>query len=78
MIVGTFERLIKDEKAIIDKNSNVLWQFDNAELKIDPNGNVKPSKSNYGKKIDTVISMIMALAGQMKNPVGDMDIFFIR
>lgn len=72
-----FERLIKDEKTIIDKNSNVLWQFDNAELKMDANGNVKPSKSNYGKKIDSVISMIMALAGQMKNPVGDMDIFFI-
>lgn len=73
-----FERLIKDEKAIIDKNSNVLWQFDNAELKMDPNGNVKPSKSNYGKKIDSIISMIMALAGQMKNPIGDMDIFFIK
>ena len=72
------ERLIKDGKLVIDKSSNVLWQFGNVELKIDWNGNIKPSKGNYNKKIDSVIAMIMCVAGNLKNPVGDMDIFFIR
>lgn len=72
------ERLLKDSKLIIDKSSSVLWQFGNVELKIDWNGNIKPSKGSYNKKIDSVIAMIMCVAGQMKNPVGDMDIFFIK
>lgn len=71
------EKLIKDGKVIIDKSSNVLWQYGNVELKIDHNGNQKPSKGSYTKKIDSVIAMIMCVAGQMKNPVGDLDIFFI-
>lgn len=71
------ERLIKDGKLIIDRSSNVLWQFGNVELKIDWNGNIKPSKGSYNKKIDSVIAMIMCVAGQMKNPVGDNEIFFI-
>ena len=70
-----FERLVKEEHAVIDKSSNIVWQFGNVELKMDWNGNVKPNKaasgagggSSYSKKIDSVISMTTALGGYLKS-----------
>lgn len=57
----SMERLIRDGQCVIDKSQCVLWQFGNVELRMDGNGNVKPDKSNYQKKIDSTISMISAL-----------------
>lgn len=59
----SMERLIRDGYAVIDRSENVCWQFGNVELKMDFNGNIKPSKGNNEKKIDSVISMITALGG---------------
>ena len=57
----SLERLIRDGQCVIDKSQCVVWQFGNVELRVDGNGNVKPDKSNYQKKIDSTISMISAL-----------------
>lgn len=62
----TMERLIRDNQCVIDKSQCVLWQFGNVELRIDHNGNCKPDKSNYQKKIDSTISMITAVGGLEK------------
>lgn len=71
-----FERWARDGKLIIDKSSNILWEFGCVSLKVDHNDNVKPSKDGYNKKIDGVIAMVMCTAGWMKNPVdSDFTIF---
>lgn len=73
-----FERLLKEGNLVIDKSSNILWQIGNVELKMDINGNVKPSKEKEKKKIDSVISMITALGGYLQNPVSnDFEIFIL-
>lgn len=74
-----FERWAREGKLIIDKSSNILWQFGCVSLKMDHNGNVKPSKEGYlNKKIDGVIAMIMCTAGWMKTPIAtDFDIFVL-
>lgn len=74
------ERMIKEEgnTVVIDKSANILWQFGNCELKIDYNGNIKPTKANASssRKIDGVIAMLTALGTYLKNPNnGDYDIF---
>lgn len=74
----SMERLIRDGYAVIDRSENVLWQFGNIELKMDHNGNIKPSKGNNEKKIDSVISMITALGGYEKEGISsDFDIFIL-
>lgn len=71
-----FERLAREGSLLIDKSSNVLWQFGNVFLKVDSQGNAKPSKESYSKKIDSVISMTTALGGWMhEGGVSDMEIF---
>lgn len=72
-----FERWARDGKLVIDKSSNILWEFGCVVLKMDHNGNVKPSKESYqSKKIDGIIAMLMCAAGWMKNPVAsDFTIF---
>lgn len=73
-----FERLLKEGGLVIDKSSNILWQIGNVELKMDINGNVKPTKEKEKKKIDSVISMITALGGYLQNPVSnDFEIFIL-
>lgn len=64
-----FERWARDGKLIIDKSSNILWEFGCVSLKVDHNDNVKPSKDSYNKKIDGVVAMVMCTAGWMKNPI---------
>lgn len=72
----SMEQKIRDKQAIIDRSQNVLWQMGNVELKIDHNGNCKPDKSNYQKKIDSVISMITALGGmEEQGAVTDFEIY---
>lgn len=73
-----FERLLKEGGLVIDKSSNILWQIGNVELKMDINGNIKPTKEKEKKKIDSVISMITALGGYLQNPVSnDFEIFIL-
>jgi phage terminase large subunit-like protein len=55
------ERIILSEQAYIDRNNITRFCFDNVELRVDMNGNSKPSKEVSQKKIDGVISMIEAL-----------------
>lgn len=71
-----FERLAREGRLLIDKSANVLWQFGNVFLKVDSQGNIKPSKESYSKKIDSVISMTTGLGGWMaEGGVTDMSIF---
>lgn len=57
-----FEKLIYEGRIIIDNNPINRLCLRNSELKIDPEGNIKPMNSNEKNKIDGVIAMIMALA----------------
>lgn len=73
-----FQRLLLSGKMVIDKSACVLWQAGNVFLKQDFNGNQKPSKESYSKKIDSIISMTTALGGYMMNPVNnDFNIFVL-
>lgn len=60
------ERLMLSDQIIIDNNPITRYCFRCVELKLDWNGNCKPSKSNEKKKIDGVISMLQALAAFME------------
>ena len=58
-----FERLLRQNKAVIDDNEAVRWCIMNATLKEDHHANVMPVKSGTKyEKIDAVVSMIEALA----------------
>lgn len=75
-----FERAVKEDgdNIIIDKSSNILWQFGNVELKTDYLNNIKPAKANASssRKIDGVIAMLTALGGYLENPnIQDYEIF---
>lgn len=59
------EMLIRSGKCIIDKNSAVLWCFNNVRLKVDYNDNCKPDKNTSEQKIDPCISMCMALGAYL-------------
>jgi phage terminase large subunit-like protein len=63
----TFEMLVRQGKVIIDFNPCVRWCFNNVELKIDQNENVKPVKAGnvISKKIDPIISSLEALGGYL-------------
>lgn len=56
------ERLILSGKVFMDSNPIIRYCFRNVSLKQDFNNNVKPVKLSEKRKIDGVISMIMALA----------------
>lgn len=64
--VKEFERLLMSDHVVIDKNPLVRWEFNNVVMKYDFQGNVKPSKEVNQNKIDTIISMIQALGGHLK------------
>jgi phage terminase large subunit-like protein len=57
-----FERLIYQNKVIIDDNQITRWMLNNVELMVDSNENEKPAKGkDRSRKIDGVISMLEAL-----------------
>jgi phage terminase large subunit-like protein len=56
-----FERLILSGRVRINDNPIVRYCLRNVTLKVDELGNCKPRKDNEKKKIDGVISMLMAL-----------------
>lgn len=72
------ERLILSGDAVIDRSTMILYMFGNVQLRVDHSQNIKPEKKASGQKIDGVITMIEALGGYLKNPVGnDFEIFVI-
>lgn len=86
----SMEKHIRDGEAVIDRSQCVLWQFGNAELTMDHNGNVKVTKGTgvggskgggsgrQRKKVDSVISMCTALGGmEEKGIITDFDIVSI-
>lgn len=68
------ERLLLMGKAFIGNNPITRFCFSNVVLKVDHNGNQKPSKSNNENKIDGVVAMIQALGGFLSSQDGG---FFI-
>ena len=66
----TFERLILGDKVVLENNPIIRWMLNNVILRVDHNGNVKPSKinGNSGNKIDGVIALIEALGGYLNEP----------
>lgn len=64
------ERLIRQGKAVIQKNEITQWMFRNVALKSDWNDNVKPTKSGgyANTKIDGVIAIIQSLGTYMEMP----------
>lgn len=64
--VKEFERQLRMNNIVIDKNPITNWCFANSTLKFDINNNCKPIKSdNKYSKIDIVIAMIQAFAAQL-------------
>ncbi|OAV63974.1 Phage terminase-like protein, large subunit [Bacteroidales bacterium Barb6] len=62
------ERLILSGRAFIDNNVINRHCFKNVVMKTDHMGNTKPTKQFEEKKIDGVISMLMALGIYLSNP----------
>ena len=66
--VKELERRIYSEKCVIDDNQITSWMFSNAVLRVDGNGNTKPTKCVNAsgnavgmRKIDGIIAMLNAL-----------------
>ena len=51
------------------KNPVITWMVSNTVMKLDSNGNKRPTKTSPTKHIDGVIAMIMALDQAVRNPV---------
>ena len=62
------ERLLLSGKAVIDNNEINRYCYRNVVLKFDWNGNAKPDKHLQEKKIDGVISQLMALSRYLSSP----------
>ena len=63
-----FERLMLQNKVVLDNNEVTRWMLGNVYLRQDLNGNVKPDKSKKDKKIDGVIAMLMCLGVYLNSP----------
>ena len=63
-----FERLMLQDKIVIQNNEVTRWMMSNVYLRTDSNGNVKPDKSRREKKMDGVIAMLMCLGGWLNTP----------
>ncbi len=62
------ERIILSGNAVIDNNPITRFCFRNVVMRLDYNGNTKPSKEYKDKKIDGVIAMIEALGVYLLTP----------
>lgn len=62
------ERVILSGNMVIDNNPITRFCFRNVVMKLDHNGNTKPSKEYRDKKIDGVISMIEAMGVCLMTP----------
>ncbi len=63
-----FERLIKSNRIIIQRNPITKWMLNNVVLKINQMGNYSIDKSSKNKKIDGVAAMIDSLGGYITSP----------
>ena len=72
-----FERLVLSDKIVMDKNPITRFCFDSVELKVDVNGNAKPTGSHDARKIDGVISMLNCLGGYLKTIYDDTEAFVL-
>lgn len=72
-----FERLVLSDKIVMDKNPITRFCFDSVELKVDVNGNSKPTGPHTAAKIDGVISMLNCLGGYLKTIYGDTEAFVL-
>lgn len=64
-------RLLADKKVLIDYNPITQWCFENAVIKRDWNDNEKVVKDQYEKKIDGVVSILMALGAYLTTQYSD-------
>jgi len=73
----SLETQIRSNKCVIQASSMILWQFSNAIIKRDANGNEKITKDSYkGKKVDSLIAMCESTGGSEKTPfIVDTEIF---
>ena len=62
------ERVILSNRIKIDANPINRFCFANVVMKVDYNGNMKPSKASQKNKIDGVISLIMAYGVYLTSP----------
>ena len=62
------ERVILSDRIKIDSNPINRFCFANVVMKVDYNGNMKPSKASQKNKIDGVISLIMAYGVYLTSP----------
>jgi phage terminase large subunit-like protein len=63
-----FERMIKSDQVVIQRNSITKWMLGNVILKINQLGNYSIDKSSKAKKIDGVSAMMDALGGYLSSP----------
>jgi len=68
-------RLLNSGKMVIEPSEVTRFCFANVALKVDQNGNEKPSKESKSKKIDGVIAICQALGGAMDSPLQSYSIF---
>jgi phage terminase large subunit-like protein len=61
------ETLILNKKLNHGNNPVLRWSFDNVMITMDPAGNIKPDKSKSKQRIDSIVALIMAIDGVMKN-----------
>lgn len=69
-----FERLIKSEGIVIQRNSITKWMLGNVVLVVNKMGNYSIDKSSKNKKIDGVAAMIDALGGLLQNPIYNFEV----
>ena len=62
------ERLLLSSRAVLDNNEVNRHCFRNVVMARDRSGNAKPSKQFEEKKIDGVVSALMALSAYLSSP----------
>ena len=62
------ERSILSAQVVIDNNPITRFCYRNVVMKVDYNGNTKPSKQFNDKKIDGVVAMIEAYGVYLLSP----------
>ena len=72
-----YERLILSDKVVLDDNPINRFCHDNVELKVDLNGNCKPTGDHEKRKIDGVIAQLTALGGYLDQVYGVQTAFVI-
>ncbi len=60
-------RLVMSKKLHHGGNPVLRWMADNAVVKMDPSGNIKPDKSKSTQRIDGIVATVMALDRAMRH-----------